>query len=157
MTQRIVTSLTFRDQAEPAAQFWTGLFADSRITATTLYPEGTPGPAGQVMTVEFELMGQRFLGINGPDVAFTEAISLTVECEDQHEVDRYWTALTADGGKESQCGWCQDRFGVSWQIVPRGFVDLLQDPDPDRAQRAMAAMLGMTKLDLAAMQAAADG
>jgi len=109
------------------------------------------------MTVEFELDGQRFVGINGgPEFPFTEAISLQIDCADQGEVDHYWDRLT-DGGEEVQCGWLRDRYGVSWQVVPQGMEELFRDPDKDRAQRAMQAMLGMKKLDVAALQAAADG
>ena len=125
--------------------------------SVTRYPEGAPGPTGEVMTVEFELSGKRFIGINGgSQLAFTEAVSFQITCEDQAEVDHFWERLT-DGGEEVQCGWLKDRFGVPWQVVPVGMDEVFADPDPARAQRAMQAMLGMKKLDLAAMRAAADG
>jgi predicted 3-demethylubiquinone-9 3-methyltransferase (glyoxalase superfamily) len=109
------------------------------------------------MTVEFELDGQRFVGINGgPQCPFTEAVSFQITCADQAEVDHYWDALTAEGGSEGPCGWLKDRFGLSWQVVPAGMEAVLNDPDPARAQRAMKAMLGMTRIDVAALQAAAD-
>ncbi len=152
----IVPNLWFDGQAEQAAQFYTSVFPGSRITGTTRYPEGAPGPTGEVMTVEFELDGQPFIGINGgPQFPFTEAVSFQIVCRDQDEVDRYWAALT-DGGEESQCGWLKDRFGLSWQVVPVGMDAVFADPDPQRAQRAVQAMLGMRKLDLAALRAAAD-
>jgi len=154
----IVPNLWFDTQAEQAAQFYVSVFPDSRIVGSTRYPEGAPGPTGSVMTVEFELDGQRFVGTNGgPQFPFTEAVSFLVECADQAEVDRYWDALLAGGGQESQCGWLKDRYGLSWQVVPVGMDEIFADPDPQRAQRAMQAMLGMRKLDLAAVQGAADG
>lgn len=157
MKQRIIPNLWFDGNAEEAAQFYCEVFPSSRVLGTALYPENSPGPAGTVMTVEFELDGQRFVGINGgPEFPFTEAISLQIDCADQGEVDHYWDRLT-DGGEEVQCGWLRDRYGVSWQVVPQGMEELFRDPDKDRAQRAMQAMLGMKKLDVAALQAAADG
>ena len=153
----IIPNLWFDSEAEQAAQFYVSVFPDSRIVGTTLYPEGSPGPAGTVMTVEFELGGQRFVGINGgPQFPFTEAVSFQITCETQEEVDRCWAVLT-EGGEESMCGWLKDRYGLSWQVVPAGMEEVFADPDPARAQRAMQAMLGMRKLDLAALQAAADG
>jgi predicted 3-demethylubiquinone-9 3-methyltransferase (glyoxalase superfamily) len=155
--QRIVPNLWFDTEAAEAAEFYVSVFDDARIVATTRYGEAGPGPAGTVMTVEFELDGQRFVGINGgPHFTFDEAISFAITCQTQEEVDRYWEQLTA-GGEEGQCGWLKDRFGLSWQVVPDGLEALLQDPDPARATRAMEAMLQMTKLDIAAMHAAADG
>jgi predicted 3-demethylubiquinone-9 3-methyltransferase (glyoxalase superfamily) len=156
--QPIIPNLWFDSEAEQAAQFYTSVFPDSRILSTALYPEGAPGPAGTVMTVEFELDGQRFVGINGgPQFPFTEAVSFQITCETQEEVDRYWDVLTSEGGQESQCGWLKDRYGLSWQVVPAGMEEVLSGPDPEAAQRAMQAMLGMRKLDLAALRAAADG
>jgi len=144
-------------EAEQAAEFYVSVFPDSRIVSRALYPEGAPGPAGTVMTVEFELDGQRFVGINGgPQFPFTEAVSFQITCETQEEVDRFWDALT-EGGEESMCGWLKDRYGLSWQVVPVGMDEVFADPDPSRAQRAMQAMMGMRKLDLAALRAAADG
>ncbi len=155
--QPIVPNLWFDTEAEQAAEFYTSVFPDSRIVSKALYPEGAPGPAGTVMTVDFEINGQRFVGINGgPQFPFTEAVSFQITCETQEEVDRYWEVLT-EGGEESMCGWLKDRYGLSWQVVPAGMEEVFADPDPTRAQRAMQAMLGMRKLDLAALQAAADG
>lgn len=123
----------------------------------THYTEAGPRPAGTVMTVTFELDGQRFVGINGgPQFTFDEAVSFEISCETQDEVDHYWQRLT-DGGEEGQCGWLKDRYGLSWQVVPTGMEEVLNDPDPRRAQRAMHAMLGMRKLDIAALRSAADG
>ena len=157
MQQKIVPNLWFDTEAEQAAEFYVSLFPNSRIVNVTRYPEGAPGPAGTVMTVEWELDGQRFVGINGgPHFTFSEAVSFAITCKDQDEVDRYWDALVA-GGEPSQCGWLKDRFGLSWQVVPEGMEEVLADPDPERAQRAMQAMMGMVKLDLAALRAAADG
>jgi predicted 3-demethylubiquinone-9 3-methyltransferase (glyoxalase superfamily) len=158
MAQKIITNLWFDDQAEAAVAFYTSLFKNSRVVSVARYTEAGPGEPGSVMTVDFELDGQRFVAINGgPMFPFTEAMSLQVNCEDQAEVDYFWDALTADGGSESQCGWCKDRWGLSWQIVPGGMEELFTNPDPARAKRAMEAMLGMKKLDIAALQAAADG
>jgi predicted 3-demethylubiquinone-9 3-methyltransferase (glyoxalase superfamily) len=154
---KIVPNLWFDTQAEEAAAFYTSVFKNSRIVSVARYTEAGPGPAGSVMTVEFELDGQRFVGINGgPEFTFDEAVSFQVDCEDQAEVDYFWERLT-DGGEESQCGWLKDRFGLSWQVVPKGMAELFEDPDPERAARAMKAMLGMRKLDVAALQRAADG
>ena len=123
----------------------------------THYPEGGPGPAGTVMTVEFELDGHRFVGINGgPQFTFDEAVSFEITCETQEDVDYYWERLS-EGGEESQCGWLKDRYGLSWQVVPTGMEEVFSDPDPERAQRAMQAMLKMGKLDIAALRRAADG
>lgn len=154
---RITPNLWFDTEAEEAAAFYVSVFPNSRITAVARYPEGAPGPAGSVMTVELELDGQRFVGINGgPQFPFTEAVSFEITCADQAEVDHYWERLV-EGGEESRCGWLKDRYGVSWQVVPTGMQELFDDPDPDRVQRAVQAMLGMRKLDLAALRAAADG
>jgi predicted 3-demethylubiquinone-9 3-methyltransferase (glyoxalase superfamily) len=134
------------------------VFGSGRVLSVAHYPENSPGRAGTVMTVQFEVAGVQLVGINGgPEFTFTEAVSLQVNCEDQAEVDRYWDRLVGDGGEESQCGWLKDRYGLSWQIVPSGMEELFADPDPGRAQRAMQAVLQMTKLDVAAMRAAADG
>ena len=124
----------------------------------TRYPEDAPRQAGMVMTVEFELQGQRFIGINGgPDFKFDEAISLMINCEDQDEVDYFWEKLTADGGAEGPCGWCKDKYGLSWQVVPKGMDEVFADPDPEKSRRAMQAMLGMKKLDAAELRRAAEG
>ncbi len=157
MQHKIIPNLWFDTEAEQAAEFYCSIFDNSRIVSRTHYPENGPGPAGSVMTVEFELDGQRFVGINGgPQFPFTEAVSFSITCETQDELDHYWDRLL-DGGHESQCGWLKDRYGLSWQVVPAGMEELFADPDPQRAQRAMQAMLGMRKLDLAALLAAADG
>ena len=157
MPQHIVANLWFDGQADEAAEFYVSVFPDSRIVNRAHYTEAGPGPAGTVMTVEFELRGQRFVGINGgPQFPFTEAVSFQVGCADQDEVDYYWDKL-GEGGEEGPCGWLKDRFGLSWQVVPAGMDELFSDPDPARAQRAMQAMFEMKKLDLAALRRAADG
>jgi len=148
--------LWFDAQAEQAAQLYTSIFPDSRITDVRRYGSTGPGAEGSVMTVAFELRGRRFVALNGgPQYRFTEAVSFVVECESQEEVDRYWTALTADGGEEGPCGWLKDRFGLSWQITPTRLLSLLADADPERAQRAMAAMLQMRKIEIAEIERAA--
>jgi predicted 3-demethylubiquinone-9 3-methyltransferase (glyoxalase superfamily) len=153
----LTTCLWFDTEAEEAAAFYTSLFPNSSVGAVSHFPEAAPRPAGMVMTVEFTLDGRPFVGLNGgPEFSFTEAISLQVHCADQAEVDRYWSAF-ADGGEESQCGWIKDRFGLSWQVIPTRLPELLADPDPQRSQRAMTAMLGMKKLVVADLEAAADG
>ncbi|MDR6415939.1 VOC family protein [Pseudarthrobacter sulfonivorans] len=155
--EKISTCLWFENEAEDAAEFYASVFDDSRILDVSRYAEGGPGPAGQVITVEFEIAGSKFLALNGGAPAnFTEAVSFVVDCADQEEVDRYWSALT-DGGSESQCGWLKDRYGVSWQIVPALLGSLIGGPDREGAQRAMQAMLRMQKLDIAALQLAYDG
>jgi len=154
---RISPSLWFDDNAEEAAEFYCSVFPSSRILTKAHYPEGTD-KAGTVMTVEWELDGQRFVGINGgPLFTFSEAVSFEIPCETQEEIDRYWEALTADGGEEGPCGWCKDRFGLSWQVVPKGMDGVFGDPDKTRAERAFQAMMGMKKIDIAALKAAADG
>jgi len=155
--QKITTCLWFDDQAEQAANFYTSLFGNSRIVEVQYYNEAMPDRAGQVMLVVFELAGQRFMALNGgPEFTFTEAVSLHVDCADQREVDELWAKLT-DGGQESQCGWLKDRFGLSWQIIPRRLTELLNDPDPDRAVRATRAMLGMRKIDVQGLLEAVEG
>lgn len=154
---KITPNLWYDGQAEQAAEFYIGIFPNSRITGITHYGEAGPGPAGTVLTTEFELDGQAFIGINGgPQFTFDEAISFMIECADQEEVDYYWGKLS-DGGEEGPCGWLKDKYGMSWQVVPGGMQEMLNDPDQERAQRAMKAMLGMKKIDLAALRAAADG
>lgn len=156
--QKVVTNLWFDTEAEEAAQFYVSLFENSRILSVSHYSEVGPREAGMVMVVEWELDGQRFVGINGgPQFKFDEAISLQINCRDQAEVDHFWEKLTADGGRESQCGWLTDKYGLSWQVTPVGMEELFSDPDPERANRAMAAMLKMRKLDIEALRAAADG
>jgi len=157
MAQKIVTNLWFDTEAEEAAEFYCSIFEDSKIISKLNYNDAVPSKAGTVMVVEWELDGQRFVGINGgPQFKFDEAVSLEIRCKDQAEVDYYWEKLL-DGGKESMCGWLSDKYGLSWQVVPDGMVELFADPDPERARRAMEAMLKMRKLDIAAVQAAADG
>jgi predicted 3-demethylubiquinone-9 3-methyltransferase (glyoxalase superfamily) len=152
----IIPNLWFDGQAEQAAAFYVSVFPDSRIVSTTRYTEAGPGEPGSVMVVEWEMNGQRFVGINGgPEFTFSEAVSFQITCADQDEVDLYWARLT-DGGSEGPCGWCKDRYGLSWQVVPEGMDELFADPDPGRAARAMQAMFGMTKLDLAELLRAAD-
>lgn len=154
--QKVTPWLWFDTEAEDAAKFYTSVFKNSRINSVSHYGEAGPRPAGSVMTVSFELDGQQFVGLNGgPEFPFTEAVSFMVDCESQEEVDYFWETLATEG-EEGQCGWLRDRFGLSWQIVPRQLDQLLSDPDPARAQRAMAAMLKMGKLDIRALQAAAD-
>jgi predicted 3-demethylubiquinone-9 3-methyltransferase (glyoxalase superfamily) len=153
--QKITPFLWFDTEGEDAARFYTSLFPNSRIVDIARYGEAGPRPAGDVMTVTFELEGQRFVALNGgPEFTFSEAISFEVECKDQAEVDRYWEALT-EGGEEGPCGWLKDKFGLSWQIVPRRLNELLADPDKEKSQRAMAAMLQMKKLDVAELERAA--
>ena len=155
MKQRITTNLWFDGNAEEAAEFYCSIFKNSRIVSTTHYPEAT-SRAGSVMVVEWELDGQRFVGINGgPQFTFSEAISLQVNCEDQAEVDYYWDRLT-DGGEEGPCGWLKDRYGLSWQVVPEELLDLIGHDDPERARRATEAMYKMQKLDIAELRAAVD-
>ena len=158
-TTSISPCLWFDHELEEAAAFYTSVFPNSSLGHLARYPDVGPGEPGAVMAGEFTLDGQTFRGINGgPEHAgFTETVSFSIDCADQAEVDHYWEALTADGGEESVCGWLKDRFGLSWQVVPRRLNELMTDPDTERSQRAMKAMLGMKKLDLAALQAAADG
>ncbi len=152
----LTTCLWFDTQGEDAARFYTSVFPNSKITKFARYGSAGPRPAGTVMTVTFELDGARFLALNGgPQFAFSEAISFMVDCPTQADVDRYWSTLSG-GGEEGPCGWLKDRFGVSWQVVPSRLPELLADPDPGRSQRVMAAMLEMPKIDIAALEAAAD-
>ena len=154
---RIVPNLWFDTNAEEAAEFYVSVFPSSRINDVIRYTEAGPGEPGTVLTIDFELDGQPFTGINGgPMFTFDEAVSFLIEVEDQTELDYYWDTLSA-GGKEGECGWLTDRFGLSWQVVPGGMEELFADPDPSKAERAMQAMFSMKKLDIAALQAAADG
>jgi len=155
---RITPCLWFNYQAEEAAAFYTSLLPNSRITQVTRSPADNPStPAGAVLTVEFTLDGQPFVGLNGgPQFPFTEAVSFTIHCDDQAEVDRLWETLSK-GGSPGPCGWIKDRFGLSWQIVPRVLEKLMKSPDREAAARAMQAMLKMGKLDIAALQRAAEG
>lgn len=154
----MTTCLWFDDQAEAAATYYAKIFPNSKVTGIEYYGESGPRAAGTVLTAAFELDGRPFVALNGgPEFTFDEAVSIQVHCKDQDEVDYYWNALTADGGQESMCGWLKDRFGFSWQIVPDRLTELLKDPDPARAQRAMAAMLQMRKIVVADIEAAASG
>ena len=154
--QKVSPFLWFDSQAEEAAKFYVSIFRNSKIGRIARYGDGGPGPKGSVMTVAFELDGQEFTALNGgPEFEFTPAVSLYVHCKDQEEVDRYWDALM-DGGKSQSCGWLSDRFGVTWQIVPDRLGELLGDQDPERANRAMQAMLKMDKIEIKALEDAAN-
>jgi predicted 3-demethylubiquinone-9 3-methyltransferase (glyoxalase superfamily) len=156
MTSKITTCLWFDTEGEAAAEFYCSVIPNSRVTGVQRYGEGGPRPAGTVMVVNFELDGRPYIALNGgPEYQFTEAVSFSVSCEDQDEVDRYWSTLS-EGGEEGPCGWLKDRWGLSWQVVPTALPELLGDPDPGRASRAMQAMLQMGKIDIAAMRKAAD-
>jgi predicted 3-demethylubiquinone-9 3-methyltransferase (glyoxalase superfamily) len=156
--QKITTFLWFDNNAEEAANFYVSVFKNSRIRQSARYPEGSPGPKGTIMMIEFELDGQEFIALNaGPHFKFTEAISLVVHCKTQEEVDYYWEKLTADGGQESQCGWLKDKYGLSWQIVPDILLDQWAKSDPAKAQRVMQAMLGMKKIIVKDIEQAAAG
>ncbi len=157
--QKITPFLWFENQAEEAARFYTSVFKNSKIVRTTRYDEASAKasgqPAGSVMTVQFQLEGQDFVALNGgPEFKFTEAISFVVNCDTQKELDHYWEAL-AKGGKEVQCGWLKDKFGVSWQIVPANLTELLSQDDPKSAKRVMQALLNMVKLDIQQLKNAA--
>ena len=156
---KVTPCLWFDGQAEEAAAFYTSIFPDSRVDQVNRAPGDTPsGPEGSVLTVDFTIAGEPFIALNGgPDFTFNEAISFSIDCEDQAEVDRYWEALIAGGGEHSVCGWLKDRFGVSWQVVPKILPELMNGPDRARAKRALDAMLKMTKLDVAKIREAADG
>lgn len=158
----IVPCLWYDSEAEAAAKLYTSIFPNSKILKTDYYPGGgedvTGKPSGSVMTVSFELDGQEFMALNGgPTFKFNESVSFVFTVDGQAEVDKYWHALIADGGEESMCGWLKDKFGVSWQIIPKQLNEVLADPDTERAKRAMQAMLKMRKIDVAALQKAADG
>ena len=160
--QKITPFLWYDNNAEEAANLYCSIFKNSKVLTLTRYDdagsEAAGRPKGSVMTVAFELEGQTFTAINaGPHFKFTEAVSFVVNCESQEEVDYFWEKLTADGGKESQCGWLKDKYGLSWQITPRILIELLEDKDPAKSQRVMKAMLQMTKIDIAALKQAAEG
>jgi predicted 3-demethylubiquinone-9 3-methyltransferase (glyoxalase superfamily) len=151
------TCLWFDNQAEQAATFYTGIFKDSKLGAIHRYTQAGPGPEGSVMLVQFELNGQQFSALNGgPQHTFNEAVSIVVTCADQAEVDYYWTNL-AEGGQEVACGWLKDKYGLFWQIVPAVFFEMISDPEPGKAASVTQAMLGMTKLDIAALEQAYTG
>ncbi len=153
---RITPNLWFDTEAMEAAAFYVSVFPDASIGTVSHYGEAGPGEAGTVLTVDFVLDGQQFTALNGgPRFEFDEAVSFVIECADQAEIDYYWDALTA-GGEESQCGWLKDRYGLSWQVVPADLADLMTDADQERAARAMRALLGMRRIDIAAIRAAAD-
>ena len=155
--QALTTCLWFDTEGEEAANFYTSIFSDSRIGSISRYNEAGPRPAGTVITVEFELNGQKFVALNGgPEFKFTAAISFQIPCAGQEEVDYYWDKLS-EGGEESACGWLKDKYGLSWQVVPTVLFELLSDPDPAKAQRATQAMLSMGKLDVAALRKAHAG
>jgi len=152
--QKIIPFFWFDNQAEESANFYIGIFKNSRINNISRYGEAGPGPKGSVMTVSFELEGQEFTALNGgPQFKFTEAISFYVKCKSQDEVDYFWERLT-EGGEEQPCGWLKDRFGVSWQIVPTVLVDMLDDPDPEKSKRVTEAMLKMKKIDIKVLEEA---
>lgn len=155
MKQKITPCLWFDGQAEAAMAHYTSIFKDGRIVSVTRCGETGPGPKGSVLVATFEMAGQQFIALNGgPHFKFNEAISLSVDCADQAEVDRLWEQLS-EGGSKSHCGWLKDKFGLSWQIVPRRLVELINDPDPARSARVMAAMLKMSKIEIAVLEAAA--
>ena len=156
--QKITPFLWYDNQAEEAANFYVSIFKNSRVLSVVRYGEAGPGPKGSVMTVEFELEGQKFVGLNGgPHFKFTEAVSFVINCGTQEEVDYFWEKLTANGGAESQCGWLKDKYGLSWQIVPTVLPELLQDKDPEKANRVMQAMMKMVKIDIETLKRAAEG
>jgi predicted 3-demethylubiquinone-9 3-methyltransferase (glyoxalase superfamily) len=156
---KISPCLWFDGQAEEAAEFYTSILPDSRILKVHRAAADNPsGAQGDVLTVDFELAGQQFIGLNGgPEFKFNEAISLSIDCEDQAEVDRYWEALVEGGGEHSVCGWLKDRYGVSWQVIPRQLPEMLDGPDRAGAARAMKAMLEMTKIDVEKLREAYEG
>jgi len=154
--QKITTFLWFNDKAEEAANLYVSLFKNSKIDSISRYGDAGPGPTGSVMTVNFQLEGQKFIALNGgPHFRFTPAISLFVNCESQQEVDRLWDELS-EGGRKDRCGWLQDRYGLSWQIIPVTLMQLMSDPDKQKAGRVMKAMLAMDKIDVEKLEAAAE-
>jgi predicted 3-demethylubiquinone-9 3-methyltransferase (glyoxalase superfamily) len=157
MPQKITPCLWFDGNAEEAVNFYTSLFKNSKIVQVLRCGEAGPYPKGTVLLIHFQLAGQDFQALNGgPQFKFNQAISLSVDCEDQREVDELWAKLTADGGQPSQCSWLTDKFGLSWQIVPRRLPQLLNDKDPEKAKRAMQAMMKMSKIDVAELERAAN-
>ncbi len=152
--QKITPFLWFDDKAEEAANFYASIFKNSKVKAITRYGDGAPRPKGSVMTVAFELNGQEFTALNGgPHFKFNEAVSFVVNCETQEEIDHFWTKLSA-GGREVECGWLKDKYGLSWQIVPTVLREMMQDKDPQRSQRVMTALLQMKKLDIQVLKKA---
>jgi predicted 3-demethylubiquinone-9 3-methyltransferase (glyoxalase superfamily) len=155
--QKITTFLTFNDQAEEAVKLYTSIFKNSRIVSTSRYGDAGPGAKGRLMSAEFELEGQAFVALNGgPSFSFSQGISLLVTCENQQEVDSYWEKLSA-GGSPGPCGWLTDKFGVSWQVVPRVLSEMLSDEDPAKAERTMKAMLQMSKIEIDRLKEAYEG
>jgi predicted 3-demethylubiquinone-9 3-methyltransferase (glyoxalase superfamily) len=156
--QKVTPFLSFDGQAEEAARFYVSLLPDSRIDRITRSPMDTPGgAAGTVLMVEFTLGGTQYMALNTPGFTFTEAVSFMIACADQAETDRLWAALTANGGSEICCGWLKDRWGVFWQVTPTRLMELMSDPDRERARRAMEAMVKMIKIDIAEVERAANG
>jgi predicted 3-demethylubiquinone-9 3-methyltransferase (glyoxalase superfamily) len=154
-TQKIKTYLWFDNNAEEAMNFYVSIFKNSKVLDVMRYSDAGPGPKGAVMLVTFQLEGQEFIALNGgPQFKFTEAISLLVDCKSQEEVDTLWEKLTADGGAPSACGWLKDKFGLSWQITPTVLIEMLKDPDPEKAKRVMEAMLQMSKIDIGKLKEA---
>ena len=152
--KKITTFLTFKDQAEEAVKLYTSVFKNSRITSSSRYGDAGPGEKGSLMAANFELDGQEFVALNGgPSFEFSQGISLLVDCQTQAEVDTYWEKLS-EGGSKGPCGWLTDRFGVSWQVVPRVLSEMLSDPDPERSARVMKAMLQMSRIDIAQLEQA---
>jgi predicted 3-demethylubiquinone-9 3-methyltransferase (glyoxalase superfamily) len=157
-TDGFVTCLWFDGKAEEAAHFYVSVFKDSGIERVVRWPESGPGPAGSVLTVEFTANGQRFVALDGgPDFTFDEAVSFQILCADQREIDHYWTALTDGGGEGGPCGWLKDRYGLSWQVVYAPLLDMIADPDPEKAGRTLRAMQGMGRLDAAELERAYAG
>ncbi|HVD30117.1 MAG TPA: VOC family protein [Methylomirabilota bacterium] len=155
--KKVTPFLTFKDQAEEAVKLYTSIFKNSRILSTSRYGDAGPGAKGSFMTANFELDGQEFVALNGgPSFEFSQGISLLVDCQTQEEVDTYWEKLS-EGGSKGPCGWLTDRFGVSWQVVPRVLTELINDPDTEKAGRVMKAMLQMSKIDIAELERAAEG
>jgi predicted 3-demethylubiquinone-9 3-methyltransferase (glyoxalase superfamily) len=159
MSTKITPCLWFDGQAEEAANFYASVFPDSRVKAVNRAPGDYPsGKAGNVLTVEFTVLGMDFVGLNGgPQFKFDEAISFQVYTDDQEETDRYWNAIVDNGGEESMCSWCKDRFGLSWQIVPKRLMELMSEKDPAKSKAAFGAMMQMRKIDIAALDAAVEG
>ena len=161
MEQKLTPNIWFDfGQAAEAADFYINevFKGDGRVVSSADYLEGSPGPVGEQMVVEWEMAGMRFVGINGgPNFKPNEAFSIQINCDTQEELDHYWNTIIDNGGEDGPCGWCKDKFGVSWQVTPKGMDELFADPDKSKAERAMKAMLSMRKLDIAALKAAADG
>jgi predicted 3-demethylubiquinone-9 3-methyltransferase (glyoxalase superfamily) len=157
-TEGFTTCLWFDGQAEDAAHYYVSVFKNSSIGRVGRYTEAGPGPAGSVIAVDFTANGHKFVALNGgPQFKFNEAISFQIYCESQEEIDHYWTKLTENGGEPGPCGWLKDKYGVSWQVIPDGLIDMIGDPDPEKAARTTRAMLSMGKLDIAALRQAYDG